>query len=728
MDDLFSIPTKSTEPTPEVIARIDFLRTELNRHNDLYYLQAQPEISDAEYDVLFRELEGWEKKYPTLLDANSPTQRVGGAPLDGFSQITHAVPMLSIDDVFELKDSEQPDAELIAFYQRLQKALGRENIRVIVEPKIDGAAVSLLYRDGALIYAATRGDGTTGDDVTQNVRTIRSVPLQLRQAAENTTPLPRSLEVRGEIFMPNAAFSAMNAERDEQGLAAFANPRNAAAGTLKMLDPKIVAQRPLAFLAHGLGLYEGAPLTSEVDFHQLLDQVGIPRNGPIQVADSLEELRAAIAQLEKDRHHLPYGTDGAVVKVWDRAERDILGFTSRAPRWACAYKFLPEQQETTLLNITIQVGRTGVLTPVAELEPVLVSGSVVSRATLHNQDEITKKDIRIGSRVLIEKAGEIIPSIVKVLSHAADSIPYNIYDAVAGCCPSCGNPISQEEGFVAWRCTNFLCPAQAVTNMTHFASRKALDITSLGESVAQALVRDGLCLGPLDLFALSLEQLAELNLGTPEEPRRFGEKNSAKILSSLQASRTKPLHRWIYGMGIRHIGEGASKELGRLHRDFTALASSEILQELCNDTRADAKKRNTLLLPYKISGDIAVTAATSIIKFFSSKGGQDVLAKLALYQIDPQSDNYRPLPIATAKAGPLQGKSFVITGTLSKSRDEFKDLIEQNGGKVSGSVSASTSYLLCGEGGGSKRDKAAALGVTVIDETALLQLLESAHS
>jgi DNA ligase (NAD+) len=721
MDDLFSISSKSGVPSTEVIARVESLRKELNHHNDLYYLQAQPEISDAEYDVLFRELEELEKKYPTLQDANSPTQRIGGAPLDGFSQITHAVPMLSIDDVFELKDSDQPDAELIAFYLRLQKGLGRENIRVTVEPKIDGVAVSLLYRDGALIYAATRGDGTTGDDVTQNVRTIRSVPLLLRSSAERA--MPRNLEVRGEIFMPNEAFSAMNAERDEQGLPAFANPRNAAAGTLKQLDPKVVAQRPLAYLAHGLGLYEGSNLASEVEFHQLLDQVGIPRNGPIQIADCLEELRTAIAKLEKDRHDLPYGTDGAVVKVWDRAERDILGFTSRAPRWACAYKFLPEQQETTLNNITIQVGRTGVLTPVAELEPVLVSGSVVARATLHNQDEISKKDIRIGSRVLIEKAGEIIPSIVKVLSHAPHSVGYHIYDAVAGSCPSCGNPISQEEGFVAWRCTNFLCPAQAVTNMKHFASRKALDITSLGESVAQALVRDGLCHGPLDLFALSLEQLAELNLGTPEEPRRFGEKNSAKILSALNDSRTKPLHRWIYAMGIRHIGEGASKELARLHRNFAALATSAILQELCNDTKADAKKRNPVLMPYQISGDIAGTAAASIIHFFSSKGGQDLLEKLAIYQLDPQSDNYRPLPVDASQAGPLQGKSFVITGTLSKSRDEFKDLIEQNGGKVSGSVSASTSYLLCGEGGGSKRDKAAALGVAVIDEAALLSML-----
>lgn len=730
MDDLFSFANQN--PAADEQARITHLRAELTLHNDLYYQKAAPEISDADYDRLYRELEELEKKHPHLHDPNSPTQRVGGAPLDGFTQITHAVPMLSIDDVFELKDSDVPDAELIAFYKRLQKSLGRENIRVTIEPKIDGVAVSLLYRNGELLYAATRGDGTTGDDITQNVRTIRSVPLKLTVAADSIRQAnsgqypqtPASLEVRGEIFMPNDAFAAMNAERDEQGLPTFANPRNATAGTLKQLDPKVVAQRPLAFLAHGLGLYDGASLANESEFHALLDAVGIPRNQPIHIAENLDELRAAIADLSIHRHQLPYGTDGAVVKVWDRTERETLGFTSRAPRWACAYKFLPEQKETTLNNITIQVGRTGVLTPVAELEPVLVSGTVVSRATLHNQDEISKKDIRIGSRVLIEKAGEIIPSVVKVISHSEGHPPYSIFDAVGGCCPSCGSPISQEEGFAAWRCTNFQCPAQAVTRITHFASRKALDITSLGESVALALVRDELCRTPLDLFSLTLEQLAPLNLGTDDEPRRFGEKNAAKIIESLQSARTKPLHRWIFAMGIRNVGEGAAKELSRLHKDFPALAASEILRELLSDTRADAKKRNPLLLPYRISGDIATTVASSIFSFFASKAGIDVLEKLAHYNLHPSSENYRPLPADGVASGILSGKTFVITGTLSKPRDEFKELIEKNGGKVSGSISASTSFLLCGEGGGSKRDKAAALGVAILDEPSLMEMID----
>ena len=695
------------------------LRLQLDRHNELYYRQATPEISDAEYDKLFRELETLEKNHPQFEDANSPTRRVGGSPLESFTQVRHLVPMLSIDDVFELKDAPVPEAELITFYQRLQKNLGRENIAVTIEPKIDGVAVTLVYRNGNLDYAATRGDGSAGDDITNNVRTIRSIPKRL--ASESPPPL---LEVRGEVFMPNEAFAAMNAERDEAGLPSFANPRNASAGALKQLDPRIVAQRPLAFLAHGLGAYDGPPLDTEHQFHQLLDRLRIPRNKPLIDAENLTELLAAVAKINIERHALGYGTDGAVVKVLDRNERERLGFTSRAPRWAAAYKFLPEQQETVLTAVTVQVGRTGVLTPVAELEAVLVSGSTVSRATLHNQDEISKKDIRIGSTVLIEKAGEIIPAVVKVIRHAPGSSAFSLHDHVGGKCPSCGGPISQEEGFVAWRCTNFQCPAQAVTRITHFASRKALDIASLGESVAEALVAQRLCRGPLDLFDLTLEQLGPLNLGSEEEPRRFGEKNASKLLEALQAARGKPLSRWIYAMGIRQIGEGAAKELSRLHRDLRELAHSPILEELRRDKSATAKKKNALLIPHAITGDVATVAAESILAFFESAAGKNVLSQFADHHLDPQSDNYRPIPGDVDFAAlPLSGKTFVITGTLTLPRDEFKSLIEAKGGKVSGSISASTHYLLSGEGGGSKRDKAIELGVPVINEDQLREML-----
>ena len=971
-------------PNPE--KRIAQLRDIIRHHDHSYYIMAQSEISDAEYDKLFRELEELEKAHPSLADPNSPTQRVGSTPLEGFSQIQHPVPMLSIDDVFELKDSDTPAAELIAFYKRLRKNLGRDDIAVTMEPKIDGVAVSLFYENGSLKYAATRGDGTTGDDVTQNVRTIRNIPLTLEgrhpaaqqpepqihfspppqstnSLAEDPSPyhagpttgidfdsilpyenthelaaknapvpaahpqgspqslarrlqedtagnhgdnvaqrirretksilewgththrllnlqgltrltrgwkklagqsehtvflaekylrvvkftlppnfgaqgsipylrnivacnrifgddiwfhgiflaeegpafvisqpyvdgteptseeiadwftnqgyeskghnrwfhpvtrvdvadahtgnliktsagelvpidlqiikeglhpaaqlpqssIPAKLEIRGEIFMPNSAFAALNVSRDELGLPTFANPRNATAGTLKQLDSKIVATRPLAFLAHGLGAYAGDPLENETDFHDLLDSVSIPRNQPIRIARNLEELLAGIAFFSAHRHGLDHATDGVVIKVLARAEREILGATSRAPRWAAAYKFLPEQQETTLENISIQVGRTGVLTPVAELKPVLISGSTVSRATLHNQDEITKKGIYIGAKVLVEKAGEIIPAIVKVLDPNPEKETYSLYNAVAGKCPSCHAPITQEEGFVAWRCTNFECPAQAVTAISHFAARKALDIDSMGEIVAEALVRHNHASSPLDLFSLTEETLANLNLGTEESPRRFGEKNAAKVISSLHAARTKPLNKWLFAMGIRQLGESAAKELSRLHQSLADIRESEVLTELRKDTRPDAKKKNPVLSPYSITGDVGPAVAESILAFFQSPAGQRTLQRFAELNLNPESDNYAPKPDEAPKLS-LTGKTFVITGTLSQDRDYFQSIIERNGGKVSNSVSKKTNYLLAGESAGSKLEKAIQLGVRILSESNLPELLET---
>lgn len=730
MDDLFA--------ALDAGRRVAWLRGELERHNRLYYVEAAPEIEDAEYDRLFRELEELEAAHPELADANSPTLRVGGEPLSHFLPVEHLVPMLSIDDVFELKEEqleelrrknaglpegerlpEVAELELIEFYERLQRNLGKPAVRVTVEPKIDGVAVGLVYRDGALAYAATRGDGTRGDDITQNVRTIRSVPLRLAAGA------PELLEVRGEIFMPNEAFAAMNAERDEAGLPTFANPRNATAGTLKLLDPKLVAKRPLAFLAHGLGAYDGPPLATEHDFHALLDRLGVPRNRPVIEVDDLDGLLAAVRRIGAERHALGFGTDGAVVKVLDRAEREVLGFRSRAPRWAAAYKFLPEQRETVLERITIQVGRTGVLTPVAELTPVVVAGSTISRATLHNQEEITRKDIRIGARVLVEKAGDVIPAVVRVLEQAPGAVPYSLFEQVGGMCPSCHGPIAQEEGFVAWRCVNFECPAQAVTRISHFAGRKALDLEGLGETVAEALVSRGLCRTPLDLFGLHESELAALNLGTEAEPRRFGEKNAAKLVAAVAAAPGRPLHRWLFAMGIRHLGESAARELARLHPDLRELAASPILHELVRDTKADAKKKNPLLAPLAITGDVGRAVAESVTSFFASEAGRHVLERLESLGINPQSDNFRPQATALdPSACPLFGMTFVITGTLSADRDTIKERIEALGGKVSGSVSKATTYLLAGEGGGSKRDKAEKLGVPVIDEAQLEALAE----
>jgi DNA ligase (NAD+) len=534
--------------------------------------------------------------------------------------------------------------------------------------------------------------------------------------------IPATLEIRGEIFMPNSAFAAMNEERDEAGLPTFANPRNATAGTLKQLDPKIVATRPLAFLAHGLGAYDGDPLNSETDFHHLLESFSIPRNQPVRIARNLDELLAGVKFFSGHRHDIDHATDGVVVKVLDRAEREQLGYTSRAPRWAAAYKFLPEQKETVLRDISIQVGRTGVLTPVAELDPILISGSTVSRATLHNQDEITKKGIYIGAKVLVEKAGEIIPAIVKVIDPDPAIPPFSLYDFVAGKCPSCQAPITQEEGFVAWRCTNFECPAQAVTAISHFAARKALDIDGLGETVAEALVRHGHAKSPLDLFSLTEETLANLNLGTEDSPRRFGEKNAAKVIAALEAARAKPLHKWLFAMGIRQLGESAAKELSRLHERLTDIPASEILSELLTDTRTDAKKKNPKLEPYAITGDVGPAVAESALTFFRSEAGLRTLARFAELGINPASDNFAPKPAEAPKL-PFTGKTFVITGTLSQDRDHFKTLIEKNGGKVSGSVSKNTDYVLAGEAAGSKLDKAKQLGVTLLDEQAFNNLL-----
>ena len=756
MDDLFNTCMAGIEE------RIHQLRSDLEHHNRLYYTDAAPEISDAEYDKLYRELEDLEKKHPEFDDPNSPTKRVGGEPLDSFKQVRHLVRMLSIDDVFELKDAEVPEAELIDFYRRLQKNLGREAVAVTVEPKIDGVAVSLVYRDGALSYAATRGDGTTGDDITNNVRTIRSIPLSL------TGNFPPLLEVRGEIYMPNEAFAAMNAERDEAGLPTFVNPRNASAGALKQLDPKLVAKRPLAFLAHGLGAYEGPALESEADFHHLLDAMGIPRNQPVRIANTLDELLKAAREIDVERHDLGYGTDGAVVKVLDRAERDKLGYTSRAPRWAAAYKFLPEQKETLLKDITIQVGRTGVLTPVAELEPVFVSGTTVSRATLHNEEEIQRKDVRIGDTVVIEKAGEIIPAVVRVVpeKRPADSKPFSLLDHIGGKCPSCGGPVSKEEGFVAWRCTNFECPAQAVSKIRQFTSRKALDIEAVGGIVAEALVNRDLCRTPLDLFTLTAESLTTLNLGTDEEPRRLGEKNAGKVIEALERARDKPLDRWLFAMGIRQVGESAAKELARLHgslRDLAHIAGgtvecSPILRAIHASATKEAeakrispankenppaneeekKERKTAhaalkaeaaelkrsIAGYKVSADVGQVVAESVLAFFESDGGKHVLERMAELGINPKSENYLPKPAeADLSEMPLAGKTFVITGTLSMDRDAMKRYLESKGAKVSGSVSANTDYLLSGEGGGSKRDKAEKLGVRVIGEEDVAKLI-----
>lgn len=707
--------------------RIEELRREINRHDRLYYQEAVPEISDSDYDKLFRELENLERANPDLHDPNSPTQRVGGAPLAAFEQRPHLLPMLSIDDLFA-------EGEVADFFARLQKTLDLEKIPLTVEPKIDGVACSLVYRNGTLDYALTRGDGTRGDDISQNVRTIHAIPLTLENA-------PALLEVRGEIFMPAEGFAKLNEQRDEAGLQTFANPRNATAGTLKSLDPKAVAARPLAFLAHGLGANEGADLESEDDFRALLDRFEIPRNNPVWYVETLDEVLTAIRELDEKRHSIGHGTDGAVIKVLDFGQREIMGFTSRAPRWAAAFKYPAEQVETVLEKITIQVGRTGVLTPVAELQPVLVSGTTVSRATLHNQEEIERKDIRLGDTVVVEKAGEIIPSVVCVVleKRPPDAVPYHLATVLNHQCPSCHGPIEQAEGFVAWRCVNFACPAQAVTSITHFAGRKALDIDGLGESVAIKLVETGLVSSPIDLFKLTEEDLAGLMLDpaksaeglTISKERRFGEKRAATLIRSLEIARDEmPLGRWLFAMGISHVGISGARELSRLHEKLSDLADSQIVADLADLPdfeellKSKRKKENhPRLKDFQIDDNLGPVAAQHLRAFFQSEAGQDVLSQLKALGIDPKSDNYAPDPTAATAGLPFAGKTFVVTGTLSAPRADFQKTIEANGGKVSGSISAKTDYLLVGEGGGSKRTKAESLKVPIIGEEEFQALL-----
>jgi len=923
------------------------LRRQLEHHNRLYYSKATPEISDAEYDRLFRELEELERKHPELHDPDSPTQRVGGEPIEGFEKVRHMVPMLSIDDVFELtpealekSPGTRAEKELIEFYQRVRKGLGHDDVAVTVEPKIDGVAVSLVYRNGKLDYAATRGDGSTGDDITHNVRTIRSIPMELgkasaggrvidleatlpylsthernakgpnlrgenresaaeslrkwllddigasdgadvsqrlRQEAESmvswarekgwlfdpqvfgeiaarhpslggqsehvvfrpensdrvikltipptfggqnfalsylsnidasnrlfgddivfhgiletadgpsmvtsqpfvegttpTPPIPPLLEVRGEIFMPNEAFAAMNAERDEAGLPTFANPRNATAGTLKQLDPKVVAKRPLAFLAHGIGAYEGPALETEHDFHSLLDALGIPRNQPVIDAHDLESTLKAVGQINTLRHELDYGTDGAVVKVLKRSEREKLGFTSRAPRWAAAYKFIPEQKETTLTAVTIQVGRTGVLTPVAELKPVLISGSTVARATLHNQSYIDEKDIRIGDTVLVHKAGEIIPEIIKVIEDCRpkQTRRFSLHDHLDGSCPACGGPIEErinlsgpkenQRRIITHYCLNFECPAQLINKLIHFASRKALDLEGLDEAVASKLVENSQISTPLDLFRLSHGDLSELMLdsatlssGKKSKLRRFGDERATKLLQSIATSKNKkPLSKWIFGLGIPQVGDATAKEVSRLFMSIKDLRKSQLLADIyergCAITwkiehpinsdyetiseseRAFRKAKFSELNPrikelekklseYSISSELGSVAAKNLIDYFDSNSGHQFIHHLTELGIDPQSDNFNPVP--SEKSGPLAGLTFVITGTLSMDRDDIKAFIEEKGGKVSGSVSAKTSYLVAGDGGGSKRDKAVELNIPIVSEHELKSMI-----
>lgn len=720
----------------ELRNRISRLRAQIERHNRLYYEQAAPEISDREYDALYRELLDLEVAHPELAASDSPTQTVGGRTQEGFRSAQHLVRMQSLDNTY----SEQ---EVADFVQRMVRLLPGETIPLTIEPKVDGVAISLLYEKGKLTRAVTRGDGTTGDDVTENVRTIRAIPHELHGG-----DLPVRIEIRGEIYLPKKEFARINAERDEQGLPAFANPRNAAAGSLKQLDARIVASRGLGAVFYGFGLLDGENPATQSEFMDWLAAWGMPVSGWLRRAETVDEALAAIRELDGVRHDFAFETDGAVLKA-DRLEQQrALGSTSKAPRWAMAYKYEPERAETKLRDITVQVGRTGVLTPVAELEPVFVSGSTVSRATLHNEEEVARKDIRIGDTVVIEKAGEVIPAVVEVKKDRRDGSEREF--RMPAECPACGSEVVREPGFVAVRCVNLHCPAQLTRLLEHFAMRGALDIEGLGDKVALKLVERGLVRTPLDLFELSLADFATLNLGTDEEPHTFGEKNARKLFEALERAKTLPLWRWLHALAIPEVGAVTARDIAALHPDPRAVAVSEILRDivrlnellapnsaLSKDEReaarqeADAlgekllaagaaKKSKGAKHPRDVNTAIGPVAAKATIAWFGSEEGHRTLERMERYGIRPEAE--APAAVAGAGDNPVVGKTFVITGTLSAPREQVADRIRALGGKVTGSVSKSTDYLLAGGEAGSKLDKARELGVPVLDETAFEKL------
>lgn len=731
----------------EVQKRIHALRAQVAHHDELYYRRAKPEVSDFDYDQLKRELADLEEKYPQFATADSPTQKVGDDRVQGFREVEHRQKMLSLDNTYN-------ETELRAFHARLTRLLGTDDLRYTVEPKIDGLAVSLTYEDGRLVRAVTRGKGDKGDDVTANALTIATLPRTLSAAGGKP---PRVVEVRGEIYLTAAEFERINAERAAAGEDLYANPRNLAAGTIKLLDPAEVARRKLDIVLYGLGYREPEVVRSQSELHEKIRAWGLPGVERIWHARGIDEAWTAIGELDQLRRRFAYGTDGAVVKLDDFDQQRETGATDKAPRWAIAYKFKPDTARTRLRAITIQVGKTGILSPVAELEPVFLAGSTISRATLHNEDEIRRKDIRVGDLVEIEKAGEVIPAVLQSFpaERPAGAEEFDLRAAVGGHCPVCGGKIARVEVAaedaqgVAWKCQNYDCRAQRAGRLGFFCSRRALAIDGVGGVVAAKLVELDLVRDPPDLYDVALETLATLNLGTAEEPRVFGEKNATKIVAAREAARALPLEKWLYALSVPDVGESTARELGRRHRNFGELAGSELLKTVLkkaellerreleapasrkNPAKSDEDKARRKELCAQLDAEIAAldagplaglpgevgpSVAASALEFFSSVPGKRLLVKLHKLGIDPQG--------TVAVAGVFTGKTLVLTGTLpTMKREEAEQKILAAGGKVSGSVSKKTSYVLAGADAGSKLEKAQALGVPVIDEAEFLRLV-----
>ena len=665
---------------PSIIERVKELRQALHRHNYRYHVLDDPEISDAEYDRMMQELVKLEADFPELMTPDSPTLRVGALPLDKFETIEHSIPMLSLENGFN-------DQDIIEFDQRIKRNLNIDSdIIYTAEPKLDGVAVELVYENGQLITASTRGDGFYGELITSNVRTIRSVPLRLHNEKKRT--IPSLLEVRGEVFIAKEAFKSLNNERLDENLPPFANPRNAAAGSLRQLDSKITAKRPLEIFVYGVGRVADLVWESHSDTLQALQKLGFRINPHVQPKVTLKEVIGYYRKLGEQRNLLPYDIDGMVIKVDSLDLQRRLGATSRSPRWAIAYKFKATQETTRIIDIDVQVGRTGTLTPVAHLKPVKIGGVTVSRATLHNEDEIKRKDIRIGDTVLVQRAGDVIPEVVKVIAskRTGEEKAFNMPIS----CPVCRSTVIRSENEAALRCINTSCPAQVKERIKHFASKGAFDIDGLGEKLIDQLVDKDLLFSYADIFRLKEDMLKNLD--------RMGSKSADNIVRAIEDSKRITLNRFIYALGIRHVGEHVA---GILAKSF------ESLEKLINATKEELET---------IDG-VGPVVAESIVDFF----GQDENHKIVTKIID---SGVQIFPNDVHKQGNLTGKIFVLTGTLeSLTRSEAKRTIEEAGGKVSGSVSRNTDFLVVGASPGSKLKRAQELGVDIIDEETLMKLM-----
>ncbi|PNV68933.1 NAD-dependent DNA ligase LigA [Enteroscipio rubneri] len=691
------------EATSDPAARIEALRREIEHHSYLYYAQDEPELSDAAFDSLMRELRELEAAHPELIDPSSPTQRVGGYVGEQFAPVRHERRMYSLDNAMDLE-------ELDAWIERVVEAFGRM-VPVVCELKIDGSSIALTYEDGRLVRAATRGDGTTGEDVTANMRTVKDVPLRLREAAlDGLRDAEAPVELRGEVYMPKSSFDALNVAAEANGKQAFANPRNAAAGSLRQKDPAITANRDLSTFIYAVADERALAVEGQWELLAWLREAGFHVNPDVALCETREAVHAFCKRAIERREDLPYEIDGVVVKVNAFSQQESMGYTARAPRWAIAFKFPPEEKTTLLRDITVQVGRTGKLTPVAELEPVVVAGSTVARATLHNEDEVQRKDVRVGDTVIVRKAGDVIPEVLgPVLAlRPADAELWHM----PATCPSCGSPVIREEGEVDFRCISIDCPAQALERLLHWASRGAMDIDGMGEEIVSRLVEDGRLSDVADYYTLDEVELSLLDMGRVNkegEPIRLGSTVAKKLVAAIDESRARPFARALFGLGIRHVGKTIAELLAAAYPSIEALMEASE-EDLAAIDGVGPKIARSVYLFLRTPDNVAVI---------------ERLRKRGVAMADEAGDPAEQLPQT------LEGLTFVLTGSLVESgmtRDEAGAALKARGAKVSGSVSKKTSFVVAGEAAGSKYDKAVTLGVPVLDEAALLRILETGEA